>query len=95
MVERNDNKRPVQVRVPVWILEQVDEFAEQTGTNRSNVINTALLQYLHAMNFQSMMRELTLAIQRLATKGDNDEETIKQMEVLMSALEIFQKKEDK
>ena len=93
--EMNNNKKSVQVRIPVWILEQVDEFANRTGTNRSNVINTALLHYLQDMNFQSIIRELTLAIQRLAIKGNNDEETIKQIEILMSALEIFQKKDDK
>lgn len=82
----------VNMNIPDELLLQVDEMAKELYINRTSFFIMALSNYVSSLKFQSLMGFLSDAIQRLGTKGNNDEETMKEMEKLLYAIKMIQGK---
>ena len=83
------NTKSVAIRVPVHLLNQVDELAIRDGSTRSAIINSSIQNYITGRKFSDLMTDLGNAINRLHTDGNDDEKTLKQIEQLMSIVDVF------
>lgn len=83
------NTKSVAIRVPLCLLDQIDEFAERDGSTRSAIINSSIQAYISSRKFSDLMSDLSNAIRRLRTDGNDDVETVKQIEQLLAVADVF------
>lgn len=62
------------------LMQRVDEYAEENYLNRSSLISIATTQYLNAADVTKAIREMTLAMRKIADTGMVDEDTKRQLE---------------
>lgn len=73
------------------LLARVDNYADDNYTSRSGLITTAITEYLNARETVMLVKNLSLAIGKIAETGDVDEETLKMMEDFERATKIITK----
>ena len=73
------------------LLARVDNYADDNYTSRSGLITTASTEYLNARETVMLVKNLSLAIGKIAETGDVDEETLKMMEDFERATKIITK----
>ena len=73
------------------LLARVDNYADDNYTSRSGLITTAITEYLNARETVMLVKNLSLAIGKIAETGDVDEETLKMMEDFERAKKIITK----
>lgn len=74
------------------LLSRLDNFADENYTSRSGLITTALTEYLNSREMILLVKNLSLAIGKVAESGEVDDETIKMMEDFNRATNIMFKK---
>ena len=74
------------------LLSRLDNFADENYTSRSGLITTALTEYLNSREMILLVKNLSLAIGKIAETGEVDDETIKMMEDVERATNILVKK---
>lgn len=74
------------------LLSRLDNFADENYTSRSGLITTALTEYLNSREMILLVKNLSLAIGKVAESGEIDDETIKMMEDFNRATSILYKK---
>lgn len=79
------------VNVPVYLIEQLDLLAERLCCNRTSIVVQACNQYIQNENFKLVLREIAEACSRLGTKGNNDSETLKELEDFMRLVKMVEK----
>lgn len=62
------------------LVTRVDKFAKENYLSRSALVSIALTQYLNANELTSAIRDMSLAMRKIADTGLVDEETQKQLE---------------
>ena len=82
----------VTMNIPDELLSQIDLITKDMYINRTSFVIMALNDYIASLKFQSLMGDLSEAIQRLGTKGNNDEATIKDIEKLLYAIKMIKGK---
>lgn len=73
------------------LLARVDNYADDNYTSRSGLITTAITEYLNARETVMLVKNLSLAIGKIAETGDIDEDTLKMMEDFERASKIITK----
>jgi hypothetical protein len=58
----------------------MDEYAEENYLSRSGLVTIAVTQYLNQMQVISAVKEMSLAMRKIADKGNVDEVTMEQLE---------------
>ena len=58
------------------LLKRIDEYADENYTSRSGLISIATAQYLNANETMSLVKNLSLAIGKIAESGNVDQETL-------------------
>lgn len=74
------------------LLTRLDNFADENYTSRSGLITTALTEYLNSREMILLVKNLSLAIGKIAESGEVDDETLKMMEDFERATNIMFKK---
>lgn len=74
------------------LLSRLDNFADENYTSRSGLITTALTEYLNSREMILLVKNLSLAIGKIAESGEVDDETLKMMEDFERATNILFKK---
>lgn len=82
----------VNITIPDELLACADSFAEKCSLSRSGLISLSLRSYMDAIRFNSMLDSLTACLDRLGTKGNDDPETLAQIERLTSAISLIKQK---
>lgn len=78
----------VNVTIPEDLLELSDEYAKKMYMTRSGFFSQALRAYVDSMRFNNMIDELSLALKRLGTKGNNDEATLSEVDRMLSFIKL-------
>lgn len=76
------------------LLGRIDNFADENYSSRSGLITTAVTEYLNSREMVLLVKNLSLAIAKIADTGNVDEDTLKMMEDFERATRIvkFDKK---
>lgn len=62
------------------LLKRADKFAEDSYLSRSGLISLALTQFLQANELTGAIRDISLAMRKIADTGEIDDETKTQLE---------------
>lgn len=62
------------------LLERVDSFADSNYMTRSGLISLALVQYLNTNEMTLAIKDLSLAVRKIADEQECDEETLRKLE---------------
>jgi metal-responsive CopG/Arc/MetJ family transcriptional regulator len=79
----------VQISINDDLLERLDNFADENYTSRSGLIATALTEYLNSREVLMLVKNLSLAVGKVAETGNVDEETMKKLEDFDRATKIM------
>lgn len=66
----------VNITISDDLLKRIDEYADDNYTSRSGLISIATAQYLNANETMSLVKNLSLAIGKIADTGVVDDETM-------------------
>lgn len=70
----------VQISINDELLERADNFADENYMSRSGLIAQALNQYLTQAEVAIAVKNMSLALRKIADTGQLNDETIKQFE---------------
>lgn len=70
----------VQISLADELVARADHFADENYMTRSGLINVALTQYLNSNTLMLAVRDLSLAVRKVADNGEVDAETMEQLE---------------
>lgn len=70
----------VQVSLDDELMKRLDSYADENYMSRSSLVSLACTQFLNAADVSRAVRELSLAMQKIAQTGDIDEDTRKQLD---------------
>lgn len=62
------------------LLERVDSFADSNYMTRSGLISLALVQYLNTNEMTLAIKDLSLAVRKIADEQECDDETLRKLE---------------
>lgn len=62
------------------LLARIDSYADETFMSRSGLISLSCVQYLNTYEGIKAIREMALAMRKIADKGEIDDETRQQLE---------------
>jgi len=66
----------IQISINDELLKRVDDFADESYTSRSGLVTQALSEYLNARETMKLVKNLSLAIGKLAETGELDQDTM-------------------
>ena len=66
----------VNITISDDLLKRIDEYADDNYTSRSGLISIATAQYLNANETMGLVKNLSLAIGKIADTGVVDDETM-------------------
>ena len=72
----------VQVSLDDKLMERVDNYADNNYMSRSGLISLATTQFLNQADVFLMVKEMSLAMRKIAEKGTVDHESMEQLEDL-------------
>lgn len=58
------------------LLARADNFADENYTSRSGLITTALAEYLNSRELMGLIKNMSLAVNKIAETGNVDDETM-------------------
>lgn len=70
----------VQITMDDALVKRMDKAVEDNYTSRSGLISMALVQYLNQNEVVSAVRDLSLALRKIADTGSVDEQTQQQLD---------------
>lgn len=70
----------VQITLADELVARADQFADENYMTRSGLVNVALTQYLNSNALMLAVRDLSLAVRKVADNGEIDAETQEQLE---------------
>lgn len=73
------------------LLERIDKYADANYMSRSGCISLGMASYLNSNEAIVLMRNLGLAMQKIADTGVVDDDTMKEMEELSQACQYLVK----
>lgn len=84
-----DNMAKVQITLDDKLLERIDAFADENYMSRSGLISMMSAQYLNSADVTRSIRDLSLAVQKIADTGSVDHETLEQIEDFQRAIRVL------
>lgn len=72
--------KKINISINEELLDRADKYGEQNYISRSGLISLALSQYLAAQEANAMLKGMSVAMQKIADKGEIDDETLEQLE---------------
>lgn len=79
----------VQISIDDKLLERVDRYAEENYMSRSGLISFACSQFLSAKEVSLLIRDMSLAMRKIAENGEIDDESkakLQEFEILCKML---------
>lgn len=70
----------IQITLDDELLKRVDTYADDNYMSRSGLLSLAATQFLNAADVSRAIKDLSLAIQKIAETGQLDHETAEQLE---------------
>lgn len=70
----------VQISIDDKLLERIDCYADENYISRSGLITMGMSEYLNSKETMSLIKNLGLAIQKIADQGTVDEKTMQEIE---------------
>lgn len=70
----------IQITLDDELLKRVDTYADDNYMSRSGLLSLAATQFLNAADVSRAIKDLSLAIQKIAETGQLDHETTEQLE---------------
>lgn len=74
------------------LLARADQYADENGLTRSGLIAVALGDYLSAKELTSVVKSIAFTMQDIASKGEVDEETQKQLDDFQRLVNLLYRK---
>lgn len=71
------------------LLERLDNYANENYTTRSGLIGTALSEYLNSREVIMLVKNLSLAVGKIAETGNLDDDTMRKLEDFERATRIL------
>lgn len=62
------------------LMKRIDDYADANYMSRSGLISTACVEFLNSKDLLLTMKEMTLAMKKIADKGEIDAETQEKLE---------------
>lgn len=62
------------------LLKRIDAYAERYYMSRSGLLSVAATQFLNSLELQDSIKEMSLAMRKIADTGKVDDETMEQLE---------------
>lgn len=72
--------KKVQISIDEKLLDRMDTYADDNYLSRSGLITVAVSQYLNAADVTQCIKEMTIAMKKIAETGKVDHETMEQLE---------------
>ena len=70
----------VQITLDDELMKRVDTYADENYMSRSGLLSLAATQFLNAADVSRAIKDLSLAMQKIADTGQVDHETMEQLE---------------
>lgn len=70
----------VQITLDDKLLERVDVYADENYMSRSSLLSLAATQFLNAADVSRAVKDMALAMRKIADTGAVDEDTMHQLE---------------
>ena len=70
----------VQISIDDELLERIDNYAEENYISRSGLISLGMVEYLKSKEVMMLIKNLGLAVQKIADQGVVDDATMKEIE---------------
>ena len=70
----------VQISIDDKLLDRIDNYADENYISRSGLISMAMCDYLNSKETMRLIKNLGVAVQKIADQGTIDEETMRQIE---------------
>ena len=70
----------VNITVNDDLMKRIDKYVKENYTNRSSFFSFSALQVLNSQDVVTFIRELTLAVKKVADSGVIDDETVQKLE---------------
>lgn len=70
----------VQISIDDKLLERIDTYAEENFISRSGLISMGMCDYLNSKETMRLIKNLGVAVQKIADQGIVDDDTMKQIE---------------
>lgn len=71
------------------LLQRADRFAEDNYLSRSGLISQALVQYLNQNEYILAVKDLSVAVRKIAEIGTIDDECMKQLEEFERVVQVL------
>lgn len=71
------------------LLQRADRFAEDNYLSRSGLISQALVQYLNQNEYILAVKDLSVAVRKIAEIGTIDDESMKQLEEFERVVQVL------
>lgn len=79
----------VQISINDDLLKRIDNYAQENYMTRSGIIGTAVTEYLNTREVIMLVKNLSLAIGKIADTGNVDNETMEKLEDFERATRIL------
>lgn len=70
----------VQISIDDKLLDRIDCYADENYITRSGLISMGMSEYLNSRETMRLIKNLNVAVQRIADQGAVDEDTMRQLE---------------
>lgn len=84
----------INITMPDELLTALDEYSDKTCMSRSGFVAQSLRTYIDSLKFSNMLDELTSAIKRLGVAGNDDSETVAEVNRMLTCLSVLSQKRD-
>lgn len=73
-------KMKVQISLDDNLVSRIDNYADANYMSRSGLISFATVQFLNQAEVMTMVKDMSIAMRKIADKGTLDHETMEQLE---------------
>lgn len=70
----------VQITLDDELLKKVDDFANENFMTRSGLVSVAVNDYINAKEVGNLIKNMSIAVKKIAETGNIDDETMSQIE---------------
>lgn len=81
--------KTLSVTIPNDLYYLLEEYSSKTAQTKSGFIAQSLRTYIDGLRYFSMLSELENALKRLGTTGNDDIETLEQLNKMMTTLSML------
>lgn len=79
----------VQISLDDDLVQRIDSYADSVYMSRSGMITQACVQYLNQNELVASLHRISLACEKVASSGQVDEETMKQLDEFQRLVRMF------